>query len=94
MRITDVPYIHFSDLMALLGTPGVLEIDIKQVDGYFLPFVLFTAQGQERVMHGIIVKNNAAMACADLGDLVDALRAALGFEFTLHVPRTCDTTIH
>lgn len=79
MTITaDTRHTTYSDIEQLLALPGSIHIRINKLDGYFVPFVFYTAPKELPVGHGPIVQGEELVASLDLDPLVQAIRETLG----------------
>ncbi|RZI40366.1 hypothetical protein EGT07_23780 [Herbaspirillum sp. HC18] len=74
----DLTYITVPELRVLSAAEGILEVSVRQVDEYFVPFVYFTPAGEDRIERGIIVNTDCVLASTDLEDVIAAVRDLIG----------------
>lgn len=93
--MNPIPSISIEDLRILSTTPGTLQVTVKKVSGYFMPYVQFTPPDGDTILRGIIVQGTDVVATVDLADALTALEEIIGTQHSILTPEIPDSaTLH
>lgn len=91
----QIPSISIEDLRTLSTTPGTLQVTVKKVSGYFMPYVQFTPPDGDTILRGIIMQGTDVVATVDLADALTALEEIIGTQHSILSPEFPDSaTLH
>ena len=85
-QLDQLPSISTQELETLSFAPGKLKVIVRQVSGYFMPFVYHTPNDGDTKLHGIIVDGADVLATVELSDVFVALRELIGSEHNILTP--------
>jgi len=91
--MNQIPSISIEKLRALSTTPGTLQVTVKNVNGYFMPYVQFTPPDGDTVLRGIILQGTDVVATVDLADALTALEKIIGTEHSILTSEMPDSAV-
>lgn len=90
---SQLPNISIDDLRILSTQPGTLQVTIKKVSGYFMPFVRFMPPVGDTILHGVITQGSDVVATVDLADALTAVEQIIGSKHSIVMPENAGTPI-
>ncbi|MBA5604436.1 hypothetical protein H3H36_03555 [Duganella sp. FT3S] len=90
---SQLPNISIDDLRILSTQPGTLQVTIKKVNGYFMPFVQFAPPVGHTILHGVITQGSDVVATVDLAEALTAVEQIIGSKHNIVMPESTGTPI-
>jgi len=91
----QVPSISTQELKLLCFGPGTLKVTVREINGYFVPFIQHTTSDGVTKQHGIVIEGEEMLATVELADVIAALEEIIGTQHVLLTPdMPDDITMH